>query len=140
MRHVPTVVATVALSACVGGDAPLVTPGGRPTPRDLPPPPPAPASRPSGEGIIWTLVVDRTGLCVEGAVTEIVAGPGTGRRAVQETPCDAWAYYGGAMFGGLAPDTAVTLRASAPRYAARDTMVVPAVRSFRATVIGLDPH
>ena len=62
-----------------------------PTPRSPQSPPPTPTST---SGYLWGQVVDESGLCLRGAMVEIVEGPGVGQKSGQPDQCDAWAYVG----------------------------------------------
>jgi hypothetical protein len=70
-------------------------------------------------------VVEPTGLCVDGATVQVVAGQGVGQSVAQTTPCDAWGYYGGFEFHDLTPGVDMTLRASAPGWSTCEKTVVP---------------
>lgn len=50
---------------------------------------------------LWGLVVDRSGVCIDGVTVEVVRGQRLGERITQQTPCDAWADYGGFVFGDV---------------------------------------
>lgn len=80
------------------------------TRRPLPQPPPAVFP---GAGFVWGHVVMASGVCIEGAVVEIIDGPGLGRKQTQRTPCDAWSYGDGFEFSNLPLGARLTLRASA---------------------------
>jgi len=73
------------------------------------------------------MVVDESGVCIVGATVQVVNGQGVGQSNTQVTPCDAWSYDGGVMFRDLTPDVEMTLRASAPGYAAQEKTVVPSL-------------
>jgi hypothetical protein len=74
---------------------------------------------------LWGMVVHDSGSCIVGATVSVVRGQALGRSIVQDTPCDAWAYSGGFEFKNLTPGVEMTLRASAPGYAAKEVTVVP---------------
>jgi hypothetical protein len=80
--------------------------GTSPTTPPLEPPPNATT------GFIWGHVVRQSGVCITGAVVEIVAGPGTGRKAIQTEACDAWSYVIGYEFSNLPIGVTVKLRAT----------------------------
>jgi len=71
------------------------------------------------------MVVDQGGACIPGATIQVVAGQHVGEPITQE-PCDAWAYSGGVEYHNLTAGVPMTLRATAPGYAAEDTTVTPA--------------
>ena len=67
------------------------------------------------------------GPCLEGAAVRLVSSQGEGQSIVQ-APCDAWS-DGGFQFLDLAPDVAITIRASARGYVTKDTTFVPSTYS-----------
>jgi hypothetical protein len=81
------------------------------------------------------MVIDDSGGCINGASVRVVGGQGLGRTAAQEQPCGMWDYGGGFMLEGLMPGVAMTLRVTAPGYAAKDTVVVPRVGPQTALLI-----
>jgi hypothetical protein len=82
-----------------------------PAPQQPPPPPPPPAV-----GYIWGHVVGQSGVCLYGAVVEIVAGPASGRQATQDVARDAWSYVPGFEFSDLPYGETVRLRATLKGY------------------------
>ena len=78
--------------------------------------PPPPVTMGTGAGFVWGHVVMDSGICIEGAVVEIIDGPGLGQKQTQRTPCDAWSYGDGFEFRGLPLGATITLRASARGY------------------------
>jgi hypothetical protein len=86
-----------------------------------PPPPPPPAT---GAAYVWGHVVKDSGACIPGAVVEIIAGPGTGRKDTQEGPCDAWSYAVGYEFHDLPLGATVRLRATAKGYRPQERELV----------------
>lgn len=79
---------------------------------------------------LWGMVVDTDGRCIAGASVRLVSSEGEGQPVVQETPCDVWDGYG-FTFRDLTPGVAVTIRATAPGYATKDTTVVPTLIVIR---------
>jgi hypothetical protein len=73
------------------------------------------------------MVIDSSGLCVEGATVEVVAGQRVGEKITQETPCDAWGHRGGFNFRNLAPNVEMTLRGSAPGWKSDEQTFTPFV-------------
>ena len=64
--------------------------------------------------------------CVEGAAVEVLSGPATGQKVVQETPCSVWDYPGIAfILTELQPKVSVALRITAPGYVTRGVMLLP---------------
>jgi hypothetical protein len=98
-----------------------------PDPPALPPAPPPPPAVPPALTFVWVVVFEGggSGLCIPEATVEIVRGQGLGRRLTQSTlRCDTWD-PDGVIFDGLNEGDALTLRASAWGYAAKETTVVP---------------
>jgi hypothetical protein len=71
------------------------------------------------------MVVDESGVCIDGATIQVVRGQSAGPSVPQTTPCDAWAYDGGVFFKNLTPGVAMTLRATAPGWDPLEKTVVP---------------
>ena len=104
-RCIPGFLPVLLLLGCADG-------GEGPTTPSLRPPPPGTAAG----GYIWGHVVDDSGICLRGAVVEIIAGPGTGRKATQEIECTAWDYAAGYEFRDLPMGVVLTLRATRNGY------------------------
>ena len=68
-------------------------------------------------------VLDGSGVCIRGAMVEIVAGPGMGRTSGQPDTCNA-SSEDGFVFVGLPLGATVTLRATAPRYQPKVSAIV----------------
>ena len=81
------------------------------------------ASWPSGSPAFSGMVLDGSGVCIPGAIVEVVSGPAAGLTVTQETPCDAWSYFGGFHIEGLTPG--VTLLARAPGYTSSTKILGP---------------
>lgn len=73
------------------------------------------------------MVISEGGACVRGAVVEIVAGQGIGRRMTQTAACSWWDWEEGFMFAELLPDVQLTIRASASGYAAKESTFTPSL-------------
>jgi hypothetical protein len=102
------------------------TPGPTPTgpPTSSPPVSPPVTPPPSAAtGLIWGQVLDSSGVCLDGGVVQIVAGPGAGRLSGQPDGCDAWDYVGFEL-RDLPLGAMVTLRASAPGHRSEDRQLV----------------
>jgi hypothetical protein len=104
--------------------------------------PTAPTSQvpPDTSASIWAVVVaDDSGMCLDGATVQVVAGQALGRSETQTaTPCDVW--YGdgaGVIFGNLSPGVEMTLRASASGYAAQQRKVIPTTPPQGAVIFTL---
>ena len=83
-------------------------------------PPPA---QPAMSGFIWGQVLKESGLCIRGAVVEIVGGPGIGLKSGQPDECGAWDYVGYEL-RDLPLGATVTLRATALGYQQEDRELV----------------
>lgn len=99
---------------------------------DPPPGPPVPApppARPPELTFVWVIVLDDvSGVCIPGARVEIVRGQGLGRSLTQSLlakACDWWEPNNDVYFRDLNVGEELTLRASAPGFAAWDKTVVP---------------
>jgi hypothetical protein len=91
-------------------------------PPDAPEPLPVVVSSANGTAITGS-IVDGTGVCIEDAIAEIVAGPAAGTRTPQATPCDSWSDLPGFTFRNLAIGDKPTIRASAPGYVSQERAV-----------------
>ena len=87
---------------------------------------------------LWGMVIDPSGVCIEDAMVEVVCGQAKGQSVMQETPCDAWGYYGGFVFNDLVPGVEMTLRASAPGWSTEEQTVVPHLGGQTAVLITLE--
>lgn len=95
------------------------------TPPPFAPTPPSPPPPDNRLVSLWGMVIAPSGVCVEGATVSVVRGQALGQSAEQSTPCDAWADSGGFEFRNLRSGVEMTLRATAPGYAAKEVTVVP---------------
>ena len=99
--------------------------------------PPAPPAPPAGSALLWVMVVDASGGCIEGATIQIVRAEGVGDPIPQSTPCSVWDVDGGLLLTHL-PDEELTLRGAAPGYAPREMRFLPfAGPELRAVFIEL---
>ena len=113
-RYARALVAALSLLGCRGEDA-------SPSPTAPGTAPNAPAAPSPAVGAwVWVMVLENSGLCIPGATVAVVGGEGVGQSFTQTRPCDAWSYDPEVLFVGLTPGAAVTLRASAPGYAAKE--------------------
>ncbi len=86
---------------------------------------------PTAPAMAWLvgIVIDDQ-VCIEGATVRVVSsGQAAGQIIAQKTPCGVWEYDGGFAFENLTPGVEMTLRASAPGYAAYEKKVVPSLGS-----------
>ena len=117
LRSTPPLAGSLLVLLCLGcteGTIPI-------TPPDLPPDVPPHATN----GFIWGHVLGpSSGVCLTGAVVEIIAGPGTGQKGVQTEPCDAWSYVAGYAFHNLPVGATVTLRATRQGYVPQERETV----------------
>ena len=102
-----------------------------PTLPTAPSPPAQPSSTPAW---LWGMVVDESGICIEGATATVVGGQAVGQTIAQTTPCDAWAYDGGFFFRDLTPGVEMTIRATAPGRASEEQKVMPSFGSGMAVL------
>ena len=86
---------------------------------------------------LWGMVVEPSGVCIEGASVEVMDGPALGQRIVQRTPCDVWADDGGFLLTGVIPGAAMTLHATAPGRARVEKVFVPMMGPSTAVLIEL---
>jgi hypothetical protein len=83
------------------------------------------------------VVVDGGGGCIPGATITVVAGETAGQTLTQVTPCNRWDGDGGFLVqGGLTAGVAMTLRAAAAGYGAKE-VTVPASFGRAPTIIVL---
>ena len=124
-----SIVLAVALSACSPEIPPVSGPTRLPAPAPGSDPPPTPApptpAPPAAVAFLAGMVLSNGGGCIKGAVVEIVAGQGIGRRSTQTAPCSWWDWEDGFLFTGLAPGVEVTVRASAEGYATTEATFLP---------------
>ena len=127
-----TILAALALWGCAQSEptAPAQT---RPIDSAPSSPPENPATG-SSEVWVWLMVVDQAGVCIPGATIQVVAGQDVGEPITQETPCDAWAYSGGVDYHHLIAGVRMTLRATAPGYAAEEKTITPGSGPMSATI------
>ena len=116
MRRVTSLLAVVAFSGCAEPAAPTVAP--------------------YTGAFVQAVVVARHGGCVPDATVRVVGGQQARDSLTQVTACGPWDYDGSSfVFRGLAPGVALTLRASAPGYVAKEVTVLPDVVVPVAAVI-----
>lgn len=122
MRLAATIFAVVTLSGCTEENArrspvdPLENPPYIPVVQ----PPVAPPTT-----FVWAMVINSSGVCIEGATIKVVAGQRAGEIIAQRTPCDAWGYDNGVWFMDVIVGEAMTLQAFAPGYLMEEKTVVP---------------
>ena len=97
--------------------------------------PSGPSLPASGPAWLWGMVIEDNGVCIVGASVTVVGGQASGLSVVQKTPCDAWGYGAGFEFKNLKEGEAMTLRASAPGWAAKEVTVVPTSGAQTALLI-----
>ena len=87
------------LVAGCSGDSPTSPPGG------------------GGTGSVSGFAHESSGVCLSGAVVEVLDGPRAGAKVTQADPCGGvWDYSGGYSFSGLPTNTFVRMRASKAGY------------------------
>ena len=98
------------------------------------PAPPGPAPRTVKFGFVF-----RDGeVCIDSATVRVVRGQWLDRIATQQLPCDRYGGIGGWVLDQLTPDgLPMTIRASAPGFESRDTIVIPTLAPQSAVVLTL---
>ena len=137
MKFGVTILVIVALAGCSRESVSSIPtapapPGAAPGPA-APPAPPAP---PPGSGLLWVMVIDDGGGCIDGATIQILGAQGVGEPIPQKTPCGAWDYDGGLLLTTLTRDVTV-LRGAAHGYAPREMSFFPMQGALRAVFIEL---
>ena len=123
MKFGVAVLVIVALAGCSRESVPRI-----PTAPASPiadPAPPAPPATPTGSALLWVMVIDKSGACIDGATIQIVRAEGAGEPIPQRTPCGAWDYDGGLLLTDLTPGVELTLRGAATGYARREISFLP---------------
>ena len=86
------------------------------------------------------MVIDGSGVCIDGAVIEIVSGQGKGFKGTPSAACDVWDYDGGYFIYGLIPGDSLTIRALAAGYQDSEVTFLPVTaESAHASFITLSP-
>jgi hypothetical protein len=85
------------------------------------------------------LVVDPSGICLDGATVQVVGGQRVGTTMTQMGPCGAWDYGNEILLTGLTPGVEMTLLVSAPGYEPRTTTVTPTLGPQTAVLLWLSP-
>jgi hypothetical protein len=129
MRFALFVLATLTLVGC-SQDSPQRSPA-------APSPSSVPTAGPGNSAVVFAMVVESSGLCLDGATIQVVGGQSAGVSVPQTTPCDVWNADGGVWFKDLAPGVAVTLRATAPGWTPLEKIVVPSSGPQGAVVFEL---
>ena len=120
MRHASRLLAVVILAGCAEAAAPTV----------------APTVAPYTGAFVQAVVVARDHGCVPDATVRVLGGQLVHDSLTQVTRCGPWDDTGSSFyFRGLIPGVAVTLRASAPGYVAKELTVLPARTRDEATLI-----
>ncbi|MEO7367208.1 MAG: Ig-like domain-containing protein, partial [Gemmatimonadaceae bacterium] len=76
---------------------------------------------------LWGMVVDESGICIEGATVLVVRGQRAGETMAQKTPCGVWDYDGGFFFENLTVGVGMTLQASAPGFEVQEQSFFPSL-------------
>jgi hypothetical protein len=118
MRFASTLCLTLSILGC--SESSTQRSPTAPTPPVATPLPP----QPSNLVVLWGIVVDPSGVCIEAATVEVVGGPVLlGQKVTQTTPCDLTRFSGGFEFDDpvhLNIWEEMTLRASAPGYVSQE--------------------
>ena len=120
MKFGVAILVIVALAGCSSESVSRI-PTAPPSPVPAPPPP-APAT---DSALLWVMVINENGGCIDGATIQIVRAQGAGEPIPQRTPCGAWDYDGGLLLTDLAPGVELRLRGVAGGYAQREMSFLP---------------
>ena len=97
-------------------------------------------SAPNTSGaFIGGMIVNESGVCIEGATVRVVRGQRAGESRMQTTPCAVWDIEGGFEFRGLTPGVEMTLRASATGYVDEEQTIIPSLQPPAAIVFSPAP-
>ena len=91
----------------------------------------------TGNASLSAIVIDSSGLCIVGAVVEVVQGQGRNTHR-QDPTCDVWRWPSNVVFDKLLPGAEMLLRASAPGYRSQ-LKTVPIDDSQTSAVFTLKP-
>lgn len=83
------------------------------------------ASTPTGSALLWVMVIDKTGACIDAATIQMVGTQGAGEPIPQRTPCSAWDDDGGLLLTNLTPGVELTLRGAATGYNSGEMTFLP---------------
>ena len=119
MKFGVTLLVIVALAGCSRESVPRIPTAASPLAA-----PASPVLR-TGSALLWVMVLENGGACLEGATIQIVRAEGAGEAIPQGTPCGAWDYGGGLLLTDLTPGVEVTLRGAASGYAPREMSFLP---------------
>ncbi len=135
-------IVVIALGVAANGGSSPTSPT-PPPPQVTPAPEPAPPALvpgPALPGVLWVMVFSGTsGICLPEATVEVIVDGTVIQSGRQKAPCSPWDYGDeGILFVNL-PVVQLTLRASAPGYAAGEITVTPAIGWYSVTEIALQP-
>lgn len=133
MRRAPLFLAALMVCACSGDGLSRTSSNGlvpsAPTPPTSPTSPtlPAPVDTifPAAKGWLQVMVIGQDGACIDGAMIEIVSGPGTGFSGKQSAQCSVWEPWAGLFLYGLVVAEPIIIRASAPGYGSAESTFHP---------------
>ena len=96
----------------------------------------------TGSALLWVMVIEESGACVDGATIQIVGAQAAGEPVTQTTPCAMWDVDGGLLLRNLTPGVELTLRAAATGYRSRDMTFLPfpTPGPYYAVFITLSPY
>jgi hypothetical protein len=138
MRKLYPVLAALTLAGCAAEDTerpPVAQPApvGPVAPVTPAPTPPYPQPRANFPAMLWVMVIEPTGECIDRATVQVISGQRVGPAVVQDAECDAWSYGGGVLFMDLTPEVAMAIRATAPDGRVEEKTVMPTVGWYEAT-------
>jgi hypothetical protein len=133
MRYTTMLLAAATILGC-GGDSTGPSPVTPVTPV-TPVAPVTPVTPVNAPAWMWGMVLPAGGgygTCIVGATVRLVTDQGEGQQLVQES-CEV--IFGGFTYPDLTPGVAITIRASAPGYATKDTTFVPSTNSYQTAML-----
>jgi hypothetical protein len=81
------------------------------------------------------MVVNGSGVCIEGATVQVTSGPSAGPPVEQDSECSAWSYGGGGVeLRNLVPGVSVTVRATTPDGRMQEKALMPLAGTYSATM------
>jgi len=127
MKFVVAVLLILVVAGCSGESVPTAYS-----------PPIAPTPTPTS-ALLWVMVIDDYGACIDGATIQIIGPQRAGEPEPPETPCNMWDIDGGLVFKDLTPGVELTLRGAARGYTSGETTFLPfpIPGSYRAVFITL---
>src|SRR6188472_92712 len=101
-----TILLIVVLAGCSSESVPRIPTAPAPPVAPAPPTPPTPTT---SSALLWVMVINEGGACIDGATIQILGAQGAGEPIPQRTPCGVWDYDGGLLLTDLTPGVELTL-------------------------------